>query len=52
VSGSNGDPSFASPRPGDLRRSVLDPELAARELGWRAETSLADGLRATWASIQ
>ena len=35
-------------RLGDLQRSVLDPSLAARELGWRPETSLEDGLRATW----
>jgi UDP-glucose 4-epimerase len=35
-------------RLGDLRRSVLDPGLAGRELGWRPETSLGGGLRATW----
>jgi UDP-glucose 4-epimerase len=34
-------------RPGEQRRSVLDPELAARQLGWKATTSLADGLRQT-----
>jgi UDP-glucose 4-epimerase len=37
-------------RPGDLRHSVLDVSRAERELGWRAETSLDDGLRATWES--
>jgi UDP-glucose 4-epimerase len=35
-------------RLGDLQRSVLDPGLAARGLGWRPETSLDEGLRRTW----
>ena len=35
-------------RLGDLQRSVLDPSLAERGLGWRPETPLEDGLRATW----
>jgi len=35
-------------RLGELQRSVLDVSLAARELGWRPEHSLADGLAATW----
>jgi nucleoside-diphosphate-sugar epimerase len=45
-------PRFAPERPGDLRRSVLDASRAARELGWRAETNLADGLARTWESAQ
>jgi UDP-glucose 4-epimerase len=45
-------PRFAPERPGDLRRSVLDTSLAARELGWRAEATLADGLARTWQSVQ
>ena len=48
VTGSEAEPEHAPERPGELLRSVLDPELAARELGWRAEHSLEDGLRATW----
>jgi UDP-glucose 4-epimerase len=42
------DPEHGPERLGDLQRSVLDPGLAARELGWRPEVSLEDGLRATW----
>jgi UDP-glucose 4-epimerase len=42
------DPERDSERLGDLQRSVLDVGLAARELGWRAEVSLEDGLRSTW----
>jgi UDP-glucose 4-epimerase len=42
----------APARLGELQRSVLDPAAAERELGWRAQTSLAAGLRATWAWVQ
>ncbi len=45
-------PEHAPARPGDLLRSVLDPGLAAAELGWMAETSLEDGLAATWGWIR
>ena len=38
----------APARAGELQRSVLDPSLAASALGWRPETSLDEGLRATW----
>jgi UDP-glucose 4-epimerase len=42
------DPELGPERLGDLQRSVLDPGLAGRELGWRPEISLEDGLRAAW----
>jgi UDP-glucose 4-epimerase len=45
------EPEFASARPGEMQRSVLDPSLARRELGWAPERSLDDGLRETWAWI-
>ncbi len=51
VAGIEREPEAAPPRPGELQRSVLDPSLARRELGWRAERSLDEGLAATWAWI-
>src|SRR6478672_6720409 len=41
-------PEHAEPRVGELQRSVLDPSAAERDLGWRATTSLDDGLARTW----
>jgi len=38
----------APPRAGEIGRSVLETALAEREFGFRAETSLEDGLHATW----
>src|SRR5438876_413706 len=52
VTGIDREPEHAGARPGDIGRSVTDPALAARELGWRAEQSLEDGLRLTWESLQ
>jgi UDP-glucose 4-epimerase len=43
--------AFADARLGELQRSVLDPTLAERELGFRAETGLDEGIAATWAHI-
>jgi UDP-glucose 4-epimerase len=40
------EPEFAPERPGEVRRSCLAVERARRELGWQAEVTLADGLRA------
>jgi UDP-glucose 4-epimerase len=42
----------AAARPGELQRSVLDPGRAEHELGVRAQTSLGDGLAATWEFIR
>jgi UDP-glucose 4-epimerase len=51
ASGIEREPAFAPPRLGELQRSVLDPALAGRELGWRAEHSLETGLADTWAWV-
>jgi UDP-glucose 4-epimerase len=39
-------PVFAPARIGELSRSALSNERAARDLGWRPVTSLADGVQA------
>jgi UDP-glucose 4-epimerase len=52
VTGVKTEPEFAQPRPGELQRSVLDPTLAERELGFRATTPLEEGLAATWEFIR
>ena len=51
VSGTDVEPEFAPPRLGELQRSVLDISLAERELGWRPEGTMDEGLRETWLSI-
>ncbi|MFQ5966371.1 MAG: NAD-dependent epimerase/dehydratase family protein [Acidimicrobiia bacterium] len=40
-------PMYDEPKPGDLQRSVVDPSRAARHLGWKAWTTLDDGIRQT-----
>ena len=52
VTGSELDAVFEPPRLGELARSVLDTKLAERELGFRAQTDLAEGLAATWEFIR
>lgn len=51
VTGIERSPSHAEARLGELQRSVLDPSAAERDLGWRPETSLEDGLARTWAWV-
>ncbi len=48
IAESSTEAELVDARPGELQRSVLDTALAERELGWRPEHSLEDGLRATW----
>jgi UDP-glucose 4-epimerase len=45
------EPEFAPPRAGEVQRIALDAGRAERELGWRATTSLEDGLRLTLDAI-
>jgi len=52
VAGSDAEPVHEAARAGELGRSVLDGEGAAAAIGFRAETSLADGVAATWQSLQ
>ncbi len=49
--GVDAEPAFGPPRPGDLRRSLLDISRAQRELGWEPRVDLAQGARLTiaWA---
>ncbi len=52
VSGIELEPVFEEARLGELQRSVLDTGRAAETLGVRAETSLDEGLAATWKSVE
>jgi UDP-glucose 4-epimerase len=45
--GYRGKPSFEQPRLGELHESVLDVGLAAKVLGWKPKTTLAQGLKRT-----
>jgi UDP-glucose 4-epimerase len=45
------EPELAAERTGEVQRISIDPTRAERELGWRPQTGLADGLRATLASL-
>ena len=51
VAGTELEAERAPARLGELERSVLDVSLAERELGWRPEVSLEEGLRRTWESV-
>lgn len=52
--GSEFKPQMRPPRPGEVQRIAIDPARASRELGWRAETGLAEGLERTlaWARAE
>ncbi len=47
AAGSEARPRYAPARPGEQRRSCIDPSAAAAALGWRPEVSLEEGLRRT-----
>ena len=52
LTGYRGEPSLGPPAKGEPRRSVLDNELAERELGWKPWTHLEDGLAETVAGLR
>jgi UDP-glucose 4-epimerase len=52
ITGFAGQPLTGPERPGDLRRSVLDPTLASTAIGWRPWTHLEDGLGETVAFLK
>jgi len=52
AAGTSMQPNHAPPRQGEQRRSVISPARAARELDWRAEVSLDDGLTRTFKYFQ
>ena len=52
VTGGKVEPVFEPPRAGEIQRSVLDPALAERELGFKAQTPLEEGLAATWEFVR
>ncbi|MGW5050753.1 NAD-dependent epimerase/dehydratase family protein [Actinokineospora sp. NPDC004072] len=47
AAGAPDEPEFAPARLGDLRASALDSGRAHRELGWKPEVDIADGVRRT-----
>jgi UDP-glucose 4-epimerase len=51
AAGSDIEPELAELRPGELQHSRLDIGLAARELGWRPEVSISEGLQKTYKAL-
>jgi len=49
AAGIDAEPTLAEARLGDVRRSALDVTRIERELGWRAQVDLDEGIRRTWA---
>jgi len=45
------EPELADLRPGELTHSCLDISRAGRELGWRAEVGIEEGLRRTYEAL-
>jgi UDP-glucose 4-epimerase len=51
AAGSEIEAKLADLRPGELKHSRLDASLAERELGWRAEVPIAQGLALTYRAL-
>jgi len=52
VAGQDLEPRRGPRRPGDVRHSYLDCSKIERELGWRAEVGLREGLERTWGEFR
>jgi UDP-glucose 4-epimerase len=52
VAGDAREPNHEPARGGDILRSVIDASRAERDLGWRAQHSLDEGLRLTWEEVR
>jgi UDP-glucose 4-epimerase len=48
AAGSPRPPTYAAARPGEQKRSVIAAARAGRELGWRPEVTLEEGLKRTY----
>jgi UDP-glucose 4-epimerase len=51
AAGTSVEPELAPLREGELERSCLDPSRAERELAWRAEIALDEGLNQTYDAL-
>ncbi len=51
AAGTQIEPQLADLRPGELQHSCLDASRAERELGWRVEVPIAEGLRRTYEAL-
>jgi UDP-glucose 4-epimerase len=51
AAGKHIEPELADLRPGELTHSCLDNSLAERELGWRPEMPISEGLRRTYEAL-
>jgi UDP-glucose 4-epimerase len=51
ISGVELEPELADLRPGELQKSRLDIGFAERELGWRPEVDVREGLRRTYEAL-